>query len=511
MDESQSVWSLKHPLPVSVVGTQQSPLEVLGKYLAIAMSPLGTAGIVVVFVIFILLQREDLRDRLIRLTARGQLTVATQALNDASTRISRYLIAQALINGTYGIAISIGLWIIGLTLGRSDPSGTMNFPNVILWGLLCGLLRFIPYIGPWIALSFPLLISLAVYKGFGVFIANAVLFIGIELVTNNVMEPLLYGSSTGMSTVAILISAVFWTWLWGPIGLLLATPMTVVLMVLGKHVPQLEFLDVLLGDQPVLSRPAGVYQRLLALNAEDATEMLADYRDEMSLEDVYETVLLPALGMAERDRMRGLLDERRQEFIRRTMRDMIEEMGDQERARITKDAARAENGAGDGDAASTSAAGNTAAPARRRGSIPSNCKITVVCLPAHDEADEIANLMLAQFLELRGYCTFSLSQDALVSEMIGQVEAKQADVVAISAMPPGAVNHAHYLCKRVHAQYPDARIAAGLWNYEGNFARAKERITSVVSVSLVTNLGEMQNQIDQLSQQAMVRETPARK
>src|SRR6185312_15143498 len=133
---------------------------------------------------FILLQREDLRDRLIRLTSRGQLTIATQALNDASSRISRYLTAQAMVNGTYGIAISVGLWIIGLTLGRHDPSGTMNFPNIVLWGLLCGLLRFIPYIGPWIALSFPLLVSLAVYKGFGVFVSTALLFIGIELVTN---------------------------------------------------------------------------------------------------------------------------------------------------------------------------------------------------------------------------------------------------------------------------------------------------------------------------------------
>jgi len=313
-----------------------------------------------------------------------------------------------------------------------------------------------------------------------------------------------------MSTVAILISAVFWTWLWGPIGLLLATPLTVVLMVLGKYVPQLQFLDVLLGDEPVLDPPTGVYQRLLALDAEDATELVTDHRKSMSLDQVYDTVLLPALVMAERDRTQGLLDERRQIFIRRTMRDIIEEMGDQERIRVAKEGADHEKLTATNDNASEGTSdGKPAVVSPRHRNLPIDCKVNIVCLPAHDEADEIVNLMLAQLLELRGYSAFSASQNALASEMIEHIGEKHGDVVVISALPPGAVNHARYLCKRVHARFPEVKMAVGLWNYEGDLARAEERMTSVVTVPVVTILAGMQDQIDQLSQHARVRETPA--
>src|SRR5205814_8951170 len=249
-----------------------------------------------------------------------------QPLADAATRISRYRLMPSVVNGPCGIAIALGLWLIGV-------------PNPFLWGLLCAILRFIPYIGPWIGASFPILLSLAEFSGMREVVLTVCLFLLVELLSNNFMEPWLYGSSTGMSTVAILIAAVFWTWLWGPIGLLLSTPLTVVLVVMGKYVPSLAFLNVLLGDEPVLERHARVYQRLLALDQEEAFELVREEIANSSLEDVYENVLLPALSLAEQDRHKGDLDERRQRFIRRSMRDMIDELGEEHHVSVTKAAA----------------------------------------------------------------------------------------------------------------------------------------------------------------------------
>jgi hypothetical protein len=306
---------------------------VLGTYLGTLLGPLGTAGIVIVFVIFMLIGREDLRDRIIRLVGEGQLNITTQALDDAATRISRYLVAQAIVNGSYGAAISLGLWLIGVTLADGW------FPSFVLWGLLCALLRFIPYIGPWIAAAFPLILSLAVYPGYSVFFAVAGMFIIVELLSNNFMEPWLYGSSTGMSAVAVLVAAVFWTWLWGPIGLLLSTPLTVCIVVVGKYVPQFRFFDILLGDQPVLSPAERIYQRLLAMDAEEAADVAEEQLESSSLEAVYDQVLLPALAMAEQDRHADQLDDRRGLFIRDALRDIIDELHELELARVARRAA----------------------------------------------------------------------------------------------------------------------------------------------------------------------------
>ena len=290
------------PVPVRVV-EETSPMELLLGNLGMLLGPLGTAGIVIVFYLFMLLEREDLRDRMIRLIGGGRLTVTTQALDDAATRISRYLMMQSIVNGTYGLAVAIGLWAIGYFFADAP------FPSVFLWGLLCAVLRFIPYIGPWIGAAFPIALSLAVFPSIHVFFATVSLFVIIELLSNNFMEPLLYGSSTGMSAVAILVAAVFWTWLWGPIGLLLSTPLTVCLVVIGKYVPQLRFLDIMLGDEPVLNPPERVYQRLLALDQEEVIDVVDDYLKERSIEEVYDDILLPAMAMAEQDRHKGRLDD----------------------------------------------------------------------------------------------------------------------------------------------------------------------------------------------------------
>ncbi len=517
-------WTKENPFPTAVIQPRPSATERLGAYAGVVLGPVGTAGLVVVFVIFMLLQREDLRDRMIRLVGGGQLNVTTQALDDAASRISRYLLAQAIVNGSYGVAISIGLWIIGRVFGEGQ-----GFPNFILWGLLCAVLRFIPYIGPWIAAIFPIAVSFATFHGFGAFFATAGMFVVIELLSNNVMEPWLYGTSTGMSTVAVLVSAVFWTWLWGAVGLLLATPLTVVLVVIGKYVPQLRFLDILLGDEPVLEPPQRVYQRLLALDQEEATDISRGFLKEWSsLERVYDDVLLPALALAEQDRHKGRLDEERAQFVRQSMREMVEELGEeveQAGARHEEEAlsetirsAAAETVAAaktlatkighaiEGEGEGNGAAAGAARPRGpgERAIVPKNCVVNVVCLPAHDEADEIVSLMFAQLLAMHGYCTFAQSVTKLASEMVDAVEQHKAHAVVVSALPPGAVSYSRYLCKRLHARFPDVNMLVGLWTMRGDLQKARDRVTCIGTVRMATTLGKALDEVAQLVQPAIV-------
>jgi hypothetical protein len=354
-----------------------------------------------------------------------------------------------------------------------------------------------------------------------------------------------------MSTVAILVSAVFWTWLWGAIGLLLATPLTVCLVVIGKYVPQLQFLDILLGDEPVLEPPARVYQRLLALDQEEAADLAEEYLKETgSLERVYDDVLLPALAMAEQDRHKGKIDEEREAFINQSMRDMIDELSDaarvleeQRAGNDVKDAAAAtvqlakgfpatasaepvaqSAGGGNGNgrpaakplvqvsgAANVGAAMEPANPtlSGERPTLPKGCTINVVCLPARDEGDDIANAMLVQLLALRGYCAFGIPVAALASEMVEAVEQRQAHVVVVSALPPGAVSYSRYLCKRLHARYPKMLMAVGLWALKGDLAKAKERITCAAAVQVATKLGAMLDDIHQMVQPIILRSEAA--
>ena len=487
----------ENPLPVAVVEPTASPMQTLGRYLGLLLGPLGTAGIVLVFVVFMLLQREDLRNRLIRLIGYGQLTVTTQALDDAASRISRYLVAQAIVNGTYGIAIAIGLWLIGKFVGRDEPS----FPNVALWGLLCTLLRFVPYIGPWIAAAFPLVISLAVYRSFNVFLATTAMFVVVELLSNNIMEPLLYGSSTGMSAVAVIVAAVFWTWLWGPIGLLLATPLTVCLVVLGKYVPALQFLDIMLGDEPVLAPHERLYQRWLALDQEEAADLLHEFFAERSLENVYDAILIPALALAEQDRHKGRLDEPRWKMIRSSIRELIDELGDDYRLRFAQTGASTATVPGKAPELSDSPA-----DVPNRFPLGKDCSVNVLVLPAHDEADEIVGQMLAQVLEFNNYCATAASQSALAGEMVEMVGSKNADAVCVSALPPAAVTHSRYLCKRLHQKLPELKMAVGLWSWSGDLKRAKERVSCADSVVLVTTLSQAVDQVEQLTQAAVVQQ-----
>jgi hypothetical protein len=295
------------------------------------------------------------------------------------------------------------------------------------------------------------------------------------------------------------VAAVFWTWLWGPIGLLLSTPLTVCLVVIGKHVPQLKFIDILLRDEPVLEPHLRVYQRLIADDAEEAVELAHSYLEERTLEQVFDDVLVPALAMAAHDQHRRHLDQERLRAVLTGMRDIVEELADRERTeRVQEQAAKAVEDAKD------AAPAPTKRPPVRLPAVPSDCSINVLCLPARDEADEIVAFMLSELLELRGYCTSTSTAASLASEMVEMVEQKQAQIICVSAMPPAAVGHARYLCKRLHARWGEMPMLVGLWNARGNLDRARKRIGCSEKVRVVTALAEAQDQIEQIAHPLMV-------
>jgi predicted PurR-regulated permease PerM len=480
--------SPQSPLPVREYSEPSSALHLAGQFIERLMSPLATSGVIVVFVIFMLLKRHDLRDRMIRLVGHGRLNVTTQALDDAATRISRYLLMQTAVNAIYGICVGTGLWMIGAF------SAEGRFPNILLWALLSAVLRFVPYLGPFIGAAVPVVLSLAVFKSAGVFAATLCMYLGIELVTTNVLEPWLYGSSTGLSVVAILVSAVFWAWLWGPIGLLLSTPLTVCVVVLGKYVPHLQFLDVILGDEPVLEPCFRVYQRLLSLDQEEAGDLLHAWRKEKGLECVYDEIMIPALAMAEKDRQTGNLDVEAELFIRQAMRDLIEELGDAQK----KENAAAEK--------AESAEGTASAV---RASIASDPTVTVFCLPAYNEADEIVGLMLTQLLALKGQRAIAVSKVSLASEMLELVAAESAAVVCISALPPAALAHSRYLCKRLNARFPELHSVVGLWTSKRDPKKSLDRLACEGNLNLVTSLTAAIEQIYQVIQPTLLQRSNA--
>lgn len=457
------------PLLVRIVAPPHTPLELVARMFGSVAILMGSSGIVIVLVIFFLLRREDLRDRFLRLVGRSQLTMTTQAMEEASSRVSKYLFMLLCVNVIFGVSIGIGLYFIGV-------------PHAALWGILGALLRFIPYVGAWSAAAAPILLSLAISPGWTAPLLAGALFVVVELVLNNAIEPWLYGKNTGVSSVALLVAALFWTWLWGPIGLLLATPITVCLLVVGKYVPQLSFLDTMLGSDAALDLRTRVYQRLLAGDQEEAAELLLNELKERPLVEIYDTVLIPALALAELHWHRDEIDEARHDFILQGLRASIEELSDQAIRETAKVAQATQK-----DAVTEPSLTNGAP------------KIRILCLPAHDQADEIAGLMLAQVLTMEGGVVHLASAKALVSEMPNLAEQHEADVVCISSTPPAAVMHARYLCKRLGGRFPGVVLIVGLWDLKGDLDKAKERLGCDESVHVVRTLNEAHHKIRELS------------
>src|SRR5579875_3697103 len=305
------------PLPVEIRPAASTPFQIIREIAGPLLQPLATAGIVVVFVIFFLLQREDLRDRFIRLAGAQDLQRTTQGLDDAGRRLSRYLLTQTAINTGVGALVGTGLWLIGV-------------PNPALWGILTMLLRFVPYVGPIIAAAFPAMLAFAVAPGWSMMFWVIGLFLAVELVTGYVIEPWLYGHSTGLSGVAVLVAAAFWTLLWGPVGLLLSTPLTMCLVVLGRHVEHLRFLEVLLGDRPALAPEESFYQRILADDPDEAASQAEAFLKDKPLSVYYDEVAIRGLALAQLDVNRGVLDHARRVRIKQAVDWVIDDLCEHE-------------------------------------------------------------------------------------------------------------------------------------------------------------------------------------
>ena len=463
------------PVPVEVIERPPGGLQYLRDMVAPFVQPLGTAFIVVVFTIFILMKREDVRNRLIRLVAPRQLNTMTQMLDDAAIGVSRYLLVQFSLNTAYGSLIATGLYFIGV-------------PSPILWGALAGLLRFIPYIGPLIGGALPLLLALGAFDGWTRPLLILGFFTVVELVASQVVEPVIGGARTGISPLAILVAAVFWGALWGPAGLILSMPLTVCVVVLGRHVPQLEFLNVLLGDEPVLSPKARLYQRLLALDQQEAQSVVEAFLKDGTPIDLYDQVIIPALSMAEQDRHKGELDGAKEAFIIQSISEVIGELAEYEIPQPPQPAGRSD--------------------------------LRIICLPANDQADEITAAMLSQVLERAGYPVLCLPVAGSVPdavELIAGIVPQSGDVVCISALPPFALLNARSMAKRLRQQFPELTIIVGLWTFTLS-ERAAERFGQAFVETVVTTLTDAVDQIhrfaeatspDDPSPDAIARATPA--
>ncbi len=459
-----------HPIPVQVTAPPSNFVQEITSLLGPLSGPIETTGIVIIFTAFTLIKREDLRNRLIRLGGLGRLHVMTQALDEASRRLSRYLWMQFVVNACYGGLFGLGLYLIGI-------------PHAFLWGALSTLLRFVPYIGVWIAAAFPITLALAVFPGWKTALFAFVLFGALELVTGNALEPWLYGAHTGISSLAILVAAVFWTTLWGPAGLILSTPLTLCLMLAGRYVPRLSFLEVVLGDEPVLKPEEHLYQRLLAMDADDARTISEAYLRDQPLESLYESVFVPALALAEQDRHVEGIDDQLFENLSQNMTELIEDLGDRYEKKAAE-AVAAEGGA-------------------HRQIAPQFAMPGIVCVPARDHADELVAMMLAQLLRLGGTQATHVSIGPL-SEMLQPIQQGNFGIACVSATPPFAVARARAMCKRINSAFPGMKVVIGLWTFEGGLEKAQERIGSACSDTVATTLTEAIMQIHRLAQSTVV-------
>jgi hypothetical protein len=444
-----------------------SPLQVFGGAFGTILEVLGTTGMIVILVVFFLVRRDDLRDRFIRLVGQGDVTRTTQMLEDASKRVSRYLSMQMLLNGIFGTAVGIGLSLIGV-------------PHAILWGIMATILKFIPYLGSWIAAVMPVALSMAISVTWMAPALTLGLFVVLEFFSGNILEPWLYGRNTGVSAVAVLLAAVFWTWLWGVVGLLLATPLTVCLLVIGKHVPQLSFLDTLLGNEPVFEPKKRIYQRLLARDQDEATELFDDYLKKSSLVEVYDQVLIPALVVAERHWRSGELDDIRHQFIQQSLKEIIQQQ--EEPLRELREKA---------DASKSIVGDSNSNPP----TIAPLATLCVLCLPAHGTADEIAGMMLAQTVEIPGCQVEFVAAAASANDLVDLVVQRKPAGICISAAPPSALMRARYLCSRLRLRFPEMPLVVGLWDAPGDLKKAIERIGNPETTHIVATLADAEEQI----------------
>ena len=449
------------PTPVTVVTPPEPTSRYLSELLRPVVRPLTTLGIILIFTIYMLLKREDLRNRLLLLAGVSRLNLMTQALNDAAERISRYLVMNVLVNASYGVIFAIGLYLL-------------HVPNATLWGALLALLRMVPYAGTMIAGVATIGYTLAVFPTWWHPIWVFLLFAALEIAVSNFVEPHLYGSHTGISALALVTMAIVWTLLWGWAGLVVSTPLTVCLIVFGRYVPQMSFLHILLGEEAELAPEARFYERLLATDQAEAHNIADRFLENRGIVDLYDQVVMPALIMTEQDRHKGALDDVRCSYLFQSATELVAELTDYK--------SKAPNDTGcdpNIDSARTS---------------------PIVCVPANDQADEIAATMLAQLLEQCGHKTLLLPSTALSSEILTRLEEEPGTILCISAVPPFAFAHARTLAIRLRQSVPNNRILIGLWNTNGDKDVLRERFGQARPDFVVSTLRAALDQIKECEQ-----------
>jgi predicted PurR-regulated permease PerM len=432
----------QNPPPVAVQPETHPWLARLPSFLSSLAESLGAFALTIVLLLFMLLKREDLRNRVIWLFGYGRVTVTTKALDDAGQRLSRYLLMQAVVNGVFGLCLGVGLWFIGLDYA-------------FLWGFLAAMLRYIPYVGTWIAAILPIALSLGMFDGWIQPMLVVGLFLTIELICSNVVEPRVFGKSMGVSEVALLVAAAFWAFLWGPIGLVLSNPLTVCLVVLGKYVPQLELFDVLLGDEPVLDPDLVLYQRLLARDQDEAAQIVQTRLKDSSLEEVFDELLIPVLIRIKQERGRDELPSDDERFILRALGETIEDLGE--------------------DKFSATANGYSGASAMND-KPQGDLRVRVLGCPGEDEADRIALEMLRRLLDPAKWEMEICGVDLLSSEVADLAVTKNPSVICIASIPPGGLAHCRYLCKRLRNRTPTGRIVVGRCGLQKNTEHNREQL-----------------------------------
>ena len=449
--EAEAGPTAPQPRPLPVVQAPASPYAQLAEFVSPVAKPAAMALAVIVFTVLLLIHRENMRERLIGLIGARRIHLTTQAMGEAGERVSRYLFMLLVMNAAFGIPFGIALYLIGI-------------PKALLWGLLATLLRFIPYAGVWLALAMPLTLAFAIFDSWAPMLWVLAVFLVLELFIVYAIEPWLYGKSAGLTPIAVIAAVIFWTWLWGPVGLLLALPITVCVVVVGRYVPQLGFLNVLLGVEPVLAPEARFYQRLVARDAEEAEDLAQKHANSDGLIALHEQVVLPALGLAEEDRHAGALDEEQARFLFDTARRIVESVEE-----------------------------------RRQPPPPLPPQAPAVCLlGAHDEADHVGALVLARVLPAVQLGAFVAPSPVLVSEALDYVAQHGCKVLCISAVPPQAVTHAAYLCKRLKRRFPGARVLVALWTAE-NSENAKARLREAGADEVACRLSEALEQLRQMA------------
>ena len=451
-----------------VVASPPSSLSAqIAAYVNPATEILGQAAFTFILTVFMLLKKEDLRNRVIRLIGRGRVTHTTKAVDDGSKRVSKYLLMQLMVNTTFGVIIAAGLWLMGVQYG-------------ILWGFIATLMRYVPYIGTWVGLIPPTLFALAMYDEPWKPLAVFALFIGLETICNNLIEPRLYGQSMGLSEVAQLIAAAFWAFLWGPIGLILSGPLTVCLLVLGKYVTRLEFLEVLLGDEPALEPQVAFYQRLVGRDQDEASAIALKLAEDAKPQVVFDQVVIPSLCMARRDHADNNIDAADVKFAVTAAREIGEEVAFTVQLPVS-----------------------TADEDRTR----------VLLCPARDEIDHAGIDLLAQLIDRTKWEVEIAADETLASELLARVQTFRPDVVVLGALPPGGLSHCRYLAARLKKSFPDMKLIVGRWGRGDEFPEdaGKTGVTGADSIDSTlaetrAKLGEWRSVLVDAKQAAAKRE-----